>query len=62
MKEKQVSKDFNDDQGGIQSSPSTIKQPAEGGVPKTGFNEAPSSDKGDFGPGPGIGNTRGGIR
>ena len=54
--------DFSKDQGGIQSSPSTEFDPAEGGTPKTGFAESPKGDCADFGAGPGIGNTRGGIR
>ena len=53
--------DFSKDQGGIQSSPSTIKDPVEAGVPKTGFTEAPKAEVKEFGPGPGIGNTRGTI-
>ena len=54
--------DFSKDQGGIESSSSTIKNPVEAGTPKSGISEAPSGELADFGPGPGVGNTRGGIR
>lgn len=53
--------DFGHDQGGIQSSTSTEFDPIESGTPKTGFSEAPKTKLAEFGPGAGIGNTRGGI-
>ena len=56
-----MSKDFNDNQGGIESSNSTIKNPVEAGTPKSGISEAPSGELADFGPGPGVGNSRKGI-
>lgn len=49
-------------QGGIQSSGSTEFKPDESGTPKTGFTEAPASETCFGEPGPGIGNTRAGIR
>lgn len=54
--------DFSKDQGGIQSSTSTEFDPIESGVPKSGIAEAPKGQLGETGPGPGIGNTRQGIR
>jgi hypothetical protein len=56
-----MSKDFNDDQGGIQSSTSTQFAPIESGEPTTGFVQAPASERPTGGPGPGIGNSRRGI-
>lgn len=56
-----MSKDFSSDQGGIQSSDSTIFPLAEGPLPKSGIAEAPTEALVDFGPGPGIGNSRRGI-
>lgn len=53
--------DFSKDQGGIQSSGSTVADPVEGGTPVTGFAEAPKADCPKGGPGPGIGNSRRGI-
>lgn len=57
-----MSKDFSSDQGGIQSSDSTKAAPIEAGTPKTGFDEAPKAECCYGTPGPGIGNTRSGIR
>lgn len=56
-----MSKDFSDNQGGIQSSTSTQFDPIESGVPKSGISESPKGQLGETGPGPGIGNTRQGI-
>lgn len=53
--------DFSHDQGGIQSSNSTIKDPIEAGVSKSGIDEAPKAALGETSAGPGIGNTRKGI-
>ena len=50
--------DFSKDQGGIQSSPSTQASPIESGEPTTGFVQAGPSELAQFGPGPGVGNTR----
>lgn len=48
-----------------QPSSDTIKAPQEGGMPKTGFDEAGSRGKGSGlapgGPGPGVSNSRRGI-
>lgn len=57
-----MSKDFSSDQGGIQSSDSTKADPIEAGTPKTGFTEAPKAECCRGQAGPGVGNTRGGIR
>ena len=57
-----MSKDFNDNQGGIESGTAVEFDPIESGVPKSGISEAPKTDVADFGPGPGIGNSRPGIR
>lgn len=46
--------DFSRDQGDIQGVGPNTKAPSESGTPKTGFSEAPKSDKADFGPGPGV--------
>ncbi len=53
-----MSKDFSSDQGGIQSSQSTVAEPIEAGVSPTGFAEAPKSERPQGGAGPGIGNSR----
>ena len=57
-----MSKDFSSNQGGIQPSTATGRDPKESGTPKTGFTEAPKGELAGKGPGPGVGNTRGGIR
>ena len=57
-----MSKDFNDDQGGIQSSNSTQFAPIESDVPKSGISEAPASELAPTAAGPGVGNSRRGIR
>lgn len=57
-----MAKDFSSDQGGIQSSNSTIKDPIEAGVSKSGIDESPKAETKYGAPGPGVGNTRGGIR
>lgn len=54
--------DFNTDQGGIQSSQSTVADPIEAGTPKAGIVEAPAGERPIGGPGPGVGNSRPGIR
>jgi len=55
--------DFSKDQGGIQSSDSTQFTPIESGTPASCTNcEPPASERPQGGPGPGVGNTRGGIR
>jgi len=53
--------DFSKDQGGIQSSTSTVADPIEAGTPTTGFTEAPKAQIAETGAGPGIGNSRRGI-
>lgn len=53
--------DFSKDTGGIESSNSTIAAPIEGDLPKSGIAESPKGELAEFGPGPGVGNTRGGI-
>ena len=57
-----MSKDFSSNQGGIQPSTATGRDPKESGTPKTGFTEAPKGEVKQGEAGPGIGNTRGGIR
>lgn len=57
-----MSRDFNDDQGGIEKAAETTFDPQEGPTPTTGFTQAPKTKLAEFGPGPGVGNTRGGIR
>lgn len=49
-------------QGGVQPSSSTEFKPIESGMPKSGCDEAPKAEVHYGEPGPGIGNTRGGIR
>lgn len=53
--------DFSKDQGGIQSSQSTVADPIEAGISPTGFAEAPASERPAGAAGPGIGNSRRGI-
>jgi hypothetical protein len=53
--------DFNKDQGGIQSSTSTIADPVEAGISPSGIAEAPTAERPIGGPGPGVGNSRRGI-
>jgi len=55
-----MAKDFSSDQGGIQSSDSTIFDEIESGEPVTGFVQAAIGDElAPKGPGPGVGkNTR----
>lgn len=48
-------------QGGIQPSTATEFDAQESGVPTTGFNEAPASERPAGGAGPGVGNSRRGI-
>jgi hypothetical protein len=54
-----MSRDFNDDQGGIQSSSSTEFDPIAEGTPTTGFTESPKGEVKQGAPGAGIGNSRG---
>ena len=55
--------DFSKKQGGVQPSDSRGRDPKnQGDEPTTGFVQAPKSDKGATGPGPGVGNSRKGIR
>lgn len=56
--------DFNHKQPAPQPNSSTEAAPREDGVPTTGFTEAPRnpSECANFEQGPGVGNTRGGIR
>lgn len=49
-------------QGGVQSSTSTEFDPKESGTPTSGINEAPASERPTGAAGPGIGNSRAGIR
>lgn len=49
-------------QGGVQSSSSTEFSPVEAGTPTSGINEAPASERPAGAAGPGIGNSRPGIR
>ena len=53
--------DFNTDQGGIQSSTSTVFDEIESGEPVTGFVQSGPSELAAKGPGPGVGNSRRGI-
>lgn len=48
-------------QPGVQTRPSTEFDPQEGVKPTTGFDDAPEVPLAEFGPGQGIGNSRGGI-
>ena len=56
--------DFKTNQGGTQSSSALSAAPCDDSkTPKTGFDEAPLGAGAEFGaPGPGVGNTRAGIR
>ena len=55
--------DFSKNQGGVQPSNATGRDPKHSDKPKTGFVEAPTGDElGKFGTGPGVGNSRKGIR
>jgi hypothetical protein len=55
--------DFSKNQGGVQKRPSTGRDPQnQGGEPTTGFTEAPKTQEAPKGPGPGVGNSRKGIR
>ena len=56
-----MAKDFSSDQGGIQSSESTIFDEHESGEPVTGFVQSGPSELAAKGPGPGVGNSRRGI-
>ncbi len=54
--------DFSKDQGGIQSSQSTVADPIEAGISKSGIAESPASPERPItGAGPGVGNSRRGI-
>jgi hypothetical protein len=54
-----MAKDFSSDQGGIQSSNSTVFDEIESGEPVTGFVQSGPSELAAKGPGPGVGkNTR----
>ena len=54
-----MGKDFSSDQGGIQSSESTVFDEIESGEPVTGFVQAGPSELAAKGPGPGVpANTR----
>ena len=57
-----MAKDFSSDQGGIQSSDSTIFNEHESGEPVTGFVQSGPSELAAKGPGPGIGANRSVIR
>lgn len=48
-------------QPGVQTRPSTELDPTQAGTPSTGFDDAPSVPLAEFGPGPGVGNSRKGI-
>jgi hypothetical protein len=50
-----MAKDFSSDQGGIQSSDSTIFDQIESTEPVTGFVQAAPSELAAKGPGPGVG-------
>lgn len=55
--------DFSKDQGGIQSSSSTEFPSHESGEPTSCCTDTtPAGERPVGGPGPGVGNTRGGIR
>ena len=55
-------KAFSGKEGGIQPSNATGREPKTSDRPKTGFDDAPSSELASKGPGAGIGNSRPGIR
>ena len=58
-----MSKDFSSDQGGIQSSSSTEFKPLESTAPDSCCSDnTPQGERPTLGAGPGVGNTRGGIR
>ena len=54
--------DFSTSQGGVQPSTATGRDPKTSDTPKTGFTEAPKGELAGKGPGPGVGNSRPGIR
>lgn len=56
-----MSKDFSSDQGGIQPSNATGREPKDQGGAPGKHEEAPHSELGATGAGPGVGNTRKGI-
>lgn len=57
-----MSKDFSSDQGGTQKAADTEFDKQEFGTPTTGFTAAPKSEDRRGAPGPGVGNSRPGIR
>lgn len=58
-----MAKAFSGREGGIQPSNATGRDPKDqGGEPTTGFVQAPGSDLAAKGAGPGVGNSRKGIR
>lgn len=54
--------DFRQTHGSVNSGVSDERPNMEGGVPKTGFSEAPKGERGDHGPGPATGGNRTRIR
>lgn len=54
--------DFSTKQPRPDSGAKNTRSPGTSGTPKTGFQESPKGEQGVKGPGPGVGNSRGGIR
>lgn len=58
-----MAKDFGSGQGGVEKRPSTGRDPQDqGGEPATGFIQSPKGEQTPKGPGPGVGNSRRGIK
>lgn len=54
--------DFSTSKGRVDSGNGNLRSPKESGTPKTGFQESPGGECAGKGPGPGVGNSRPGIR
>lgn len=57
-----MAKDFSNKKGRVDSGNSNERGPKESAKPTTGFEDAPTSETKFGEPGPGVGNTRRGIR
>ena len=63
MKEIEMASAFSSKKGGVEPSAKQGRDPKDqGGEPTTGFVQSPKSDCHKGAPGPGVGNSRGGIR
>ena len=54
--------DFSSKQPRPDSGAKTTAKPQTSGTPKTGFDESPKGERLAGGPGPGVGNSRRGIK